>query len=162
MSDSTKTDKNSHNGLSDAPKIVFYKTDKNLIIVIIGFEILYYFISWQTNASAESLNSKIKCFRTQVKDIPFFMHRIATVPCWHPWSVHMVCRVRRYFHFSFICNPPLCGGSSVILFIILGSSQSGTTHILTYTIGPQRLNKVGSEPCAIISSFCLRTPHDTV
>lgn len=45
-------------------------------------EILNYFISWQTNASAESLNSKIKCFRTQVKgvnDIPFFMYRIATV-----------------------------------------------------------------------------------
>jgi len=45
-------------------------------------EILNYFISWQTNASAESVNSKIKCFRTQVKgvnDIPFFMYRIATV-----------------------------------------------------------------------------------
>ena len=45
-------------------------------------EILNYFIKRQTNASAESLNSKIKCFRTQVKgvtDIPFFMYRIATV-----------------------------------------------------------------------------------
>ncbi|MFC2654041.1 MAG: transposase [Segatella salivae] len=45
-------------------------------------EILNYFIDWQTNASAESLNSKIKCFRAQVKgvrDIPFFMYRLATV-----------------------------------------------------------------------------------
>ena len=45
-------------------------------------EILNYFIERQTNASAESLNSKIKCFRAQVKgvrDIPFFMYRLATV-----------------------------------------------------------------------------------
>lgn len=45
-------------------------------------EILNYFISRQTNASAESLNSKIKCFRSQVKgvsDIPFFMFRLCTV-----------------------------------------------------------------------------------
>lgn len=45
-------------------------------------EILNYFIAGQTNASAESLNSKIKCFRAQVKgvrDIPFFMYRLATV-----------------------------------------------------------------------------------
>ena len=45
-------------------------------------EILNYFIERQTNASAESLNSKIKCFRAQVKgvrDIPFFMFRLATV-----------------------------------------------------------------------------------
>ena len=45
-------------------------------------EILNYFIARQTNASAESLNSKIKCFRAQVKgvsDIPFFMYRLATV-----------------------------------------------------------------------------------
>lgn len=45
-------------------------------------EILNYFIDGQTNASSESLNSKIKCFRTQVKgvcDIPFFMYRLATV-----------------------------------------------------------------------------------
>ncbi|MCF0245144.1 MAG: transposase [Bacteroidaceae bacterium] len=45
-------------------------------------EILNYFISRQTNASAESLNSKIKCFRAQVKgvkDIPFFMYRMCTV-----------------------------------------------------------------------------------
>jgi len=45
-------------------------------------EILNYFIGRKTNASAESLNSKIKCFRAQlkgVKDIPFFMYRLATV-----------------------------------------------------------------------------------
>ena len=45
-------------------------------------EILNYFVKRQTNASAESLNSKIKCFRAQVKgvrDIPFFMYRLATV-----------------------------------------------------------------------------------
>jgi len=45
-------------------------------------EILNYFIAGQTNASSESLNSKIKCFRAQVKgvsDVPFFMYRIATV-----------------------------------------------------------------------------------
>ena len=45
-------------------------------------EILNYFIGRKTNASAESLNSKIKCFRSQVKgvrDIPFFMYRLATV-----------------------------------------------------------------------------------
>lgn len=45
-------------------------------------EILNYFIARQTNASAESLNSKIKCFRSQVKgvsDIPFFMYRLSTV-----------------------------------------------------------------------------------
>lgn len=45
-------------------------------------EILNYFIERQTNASAESLNSKIKYFRAQVKgvrDIPFFMYRLATV-----------------------------------------------------------------------------------
>ena len=44
--------------------------------------ILNYFIERQTNASAESLNSKNKCFRAQVKgirDIPFFMYRLATV-----------------------------------------------------------------------------------
>lgn len=45
-------------------------------------EILNYFIKRQTNASAESLNSKVKCFRAQVKgvrDVPFFMYRLATV-----------------------------------------------------------------------------------
>ncbi len=45
-------------------------------------EILNYFDGRKTNASAESLNSKIKCFRAQVKgviDMPFFMYRLATV-----------------------------------------------------------------------------------
>lgn len=42
-------------------------------------EILNYFINRSTNASAESLNSKIKGFRAQVrgvKDLPFFMFRL--------------------------------------------------------------------------------------
>lgn len=45
-------------------------------------EILNYFAGRKTNASAESLNSKIKFFRSMVKgvrDIPFFMFRLATV-----------------------------------------------------------------------------------
>jgi len=45
-------------------------------------EILNYFEGGKTNASAESLNSKIKYFRAQVKGvlyIPFFMYRLATV-----------------------------------------------------------------------------------
>ena len=43
---------------------------------------LNYFDGRKTNASAESLNSKIKCFRAQVKgviDMPFFMYRLVTV-----------------------------------------------------------------------------------
>lgn len=45
-------------------------------------EILNYFIDRETNASAESLNSKIKCFRSELKgvsDCSFFMYRVATV-----------------------------------------------------------------------------------
>lgn len=45
-------------------------------------EILNYFIERDTNASAESLNSKIKCFRSELKgvnDVPFFMYRVVTV-----------------------------------------------------------------------------------
>lgn len=45
-------------------------------------EILNYFFERETNALTESLNSKIKCFRSQVKgvkDIPFFMYRLAIV-----------------------------------------------------------------------------------
>ena len=45
-------------------------------------EILNYFDGRKTNASAESLNSTIKCFRAQVKgviDIQIFMYRLATV-----------------------------------------------------------------------------------
>lgn len=51
-------------------------------IIFYEDEILNCFISGQTNASAESLNSKNKCFRAQVKsvkDLPFFMYRLATV-----------------------------------------------------------------------------------
>ena len=45
-------------------------------------EILNYFIAWQTNASAESLNSKIKRFWAQlkgVKDVSFFFYRVVTI-----------------------------------------------------------------------------------
>lgn len=45
-------------------------------------EILNYFISRATNASAESLNSKLKAFRSQlrgVKDIPFFFYRVSLI-----------------------------------------------------------------------------------
>ena len=58
-------------------------------------EILNYFISRATNASAESLNSKLKAFRSQlrgVRDIPFFFYRVSLVfgyPC------HGLCRVSR-------------------------------------------------------------------
>lgn len=42
-------------------------------------EVLNYFVNRSTNASAESLNSKIKSFRSQlrgVSDLPFFMYRL--------------------------------------------------------------------------------------
>lgn len=45
-------------------------------------EILNYFVNRSTNASAESLNSKIKSFRAQVrgvKDLPFFMYRLKMI-----------------------------------------------------------------------------------
>lgn len=45
-------------------------------------EILNYFISRATNASAESLNSKLKAFRSQlrgVRDIPFFFYRVSLI-----------------------------------------------------------------------------------
>ena len=45
-------------------------------------EILNYFISRSTNASAESLNSKLKAFRNQlrgVRDIPFFFYRVSLI-----------------------------------------------------------------------------------
>lgn len=45
-------------------------------------EVLNYFINHSTNASAESLNSKLKAFRSQlhgVSDLPFFMYRISRV-----------------------------------------------------------------------------------
>lgn len=44
--------------------------------------ILNYFINRSTNASAESLNSKLKSFRTQlrgVSDLPFFMFRLSKI-----------------------------------------------------------------------------------
>ena len=45
-------------------------------------EVLNYFINRATNASAESLNSKMKGFRAQlhgIADIPFFMYRICNI-----------------------------------------------------------------------------------
>lgn len=45
-------------------------------------EVLNYFNNRSTNASAESLNSKTKGFRAQVRgvqDLPFFMYRVATI-----------------------------------------------------------------------------------
>lgn len=45
-------------------------------------EILNYFTSRSTNASAESLNSKLKAFRSQlrgVRDIPFFFYRVSLI-----------------------------------------------------------------------------------
>ena len=44
--------------------------------------ILNYFINRSTNASAESLNSKLKSFRAQVRgvtDLPFFMYRVGKI-----------------------------------------------------------------------------------
>lgn len=45
-------------------------------------EILNFFVNRATNASAESLNSKIKAFRAQLRgvvDIPFFLYRLSTI-----------------------------------------------------------------------------------
>ena len=45
-------------------------------------EVLYYFINRSTNAHAESLNSKLKGFRAQlrgVQDLPFFMFRASII-----------------------------------------------------------------------------------
>lgn len=45
-------------------------------------EVLNYFINRSTNASAESLNSKLKGFRSQlhgVSDLPFFMYRVSRI-----------------------------------------------------------------------------------
>ena len=44
--------------------------------------VLNYFIARSTNASAESLNSKMKAFRAQlrgVSDLPFFMYRLCAI-----------------------------------------------------------------------------------
>ena len=45
-------------------------------------EILNHFIDQATNAAAESFNSKIKSFRTQLRgvtDLPFFMFRLCSI-----------------------------------------------------------------------------------
>ena len=45
-------------------------------------EVLNYFFKWTTNASAESLNSKLKSFRAQlhgVTDMAFFMYRVSRI-----------------------------------------------------------------------------------
>ena len=45
-------------------------------------KVLNYFIARSTNASAESLNPKMKGFRAQlrgVSDLPFFMYRLSTI-----------------------------------------------------------------------------------
>ena len=45
-------------------------------------EVLNYFLKRSTNASAESINSKMKGFRTQlhgIADIPFFLYRVSTI-----------------------------------------------------------------------------------
>ena len=44
--------------------------------------VLNYFLNRSTNAAAESLNSKLKGFRSQlrgVSDLPFFMYRVCTI-----------------------------------------------------------------------------------
>ena len=45
-------------------------------------EVLNYFINRATNASAESLNSKIKQFRVQLRgviDVDFFLYRLSMI-----------------------------------------------------------------------------------
>lgn len=45
-------------------------------------EVLNYFVNRSTNAAAESLNSKMKGFRAQIRgvqDVPFFMFRVAKI-----------------------------------------------------------------------------------
>ena len=45
-------------------------------------EVLNYFVNHSTNASAESLNSKIKCLRAELKvvaDLPFFLFRVVKI-----------------------------------------------------------------------------------
>ena len=49
-------------------------------------KILNYFINRATNASAESLNAKIKHFRAQlhgVVDVKFFLFRLTNIYAWH-------------------------------------------------------------------------------
>lgn len=43
---------------------------------------IHYFNKFVTNASAESFNSKIKAFRSQLRgvaDMPFFMYRLSRI-----------------------------------------------------------------------------------
>src|SRR5574344_483584 len=45
-------------------------------------EVLNYFVNYATNAAAESLNSKMKGFRSElrgVRDLPFFMYRCCMI-----------------------------------------------------------------------------------
>ena len=45
-------------------------------------EVLNYFVNHSTNAAAESLNSKMKGFRSElrgVRDLPFFLFRCARI-----------------------------------------------------------------------------------
>jgi transposase len=45
-------------------------------------EVLNYFVNRSTNASAESLNSKIKQFRAQLRgviDVNFFLYRLSMI-----------------------------------------------------------------------------------
>jgi transposase len=45
-------------------------------------DVLNYFVNHSTNAAAESLNSKLKGFRSQIRgvgDVPFFMYRCSTI-----------------------------------------------------------------------------------
>ena len=67
--------------LSVAPRPVFWEAARDCIKSR-EVEVLNYFINRATNASAESLHSKMKGFRAQlhgIADIPFFMYRICTI-----------------------------------------------------------------------------------
>ena len=59
-------------------------------------EILNYFINRATNASAESLNAKIKLFRAQlhgIVDVKFFLFRLTNIYAWHSFLqvLHFIC-----------------------------------------------------------------------
>ena len=46
------------------------------------YEVINYFVNHSTNAAAESLNSKMKGFRSElrgVRDLPFFLFRCARI-----------------------------------------------------------------------------------
>lgn len=67
-------------GIEAAPEVLHGKI---VLKFRIGLEtILNYFDNRSTNASAESFNAKVKAFRAQfrgVKDIPFFIFRLAKI-----------------------------------------------------------------------------------